>query len=876
MTNSTAPHGDFRPFRVQDIELGIPTRFRQQVAAHPDRVAVWTASMPLSYEALWRWSSDIRELLIDRRGPASEPIGVLLGQGPPAIAAILGILGAGKFYVPLDPTDTPDRLSRVVRDAALELVVTDPDGAPLAHALSGSGSIVLDPDPDPDPAPVASDATEGLDASAAHPAYIYYTSGSTGRPRGVVDSHRNVLHNILRYTNNLRITSHDRLTLLQSPSYSGAVSSLFCGLLNGATVYPYDLRHEGIQGLADLIDRERLTMLHAVPSVFERLVAAGCGFASVRVIRLEGDTCTPRHVALYREHVPPPCILANGLGATETGLSRQYLIDHEHAALIEDVVPVGYPTEDMAVALVDPSGTPVPPGHAGQIVVRSRFLALGYWNDPAATAAAFREEDAVPGARSYHTGDFGRLRDDGCLEYLGRADAQVKIRGHRIPLETVTAALLATGLVDDTAVLALPSALGHPQLVAYVVSNARAAPSVSDLRRAVRTALPAYMIPSRFVVLDRLPLDPNGKVDRRALPTPDGDRPSLDAPFRAPATNMERVVADLWSDLLGVSRVGIHDDFFDLGGDSLLAMALPARLEQRLGVRLTEAALLEGGTVHRMAGLLDRLRPRRSLVAIRPDGRLPPFFCVHPLSGWVMEFRDLAGLLGPEQPFYALQARGRDGGAMGPASVEAMAAAYLEEIHTVQPSGPYALGGWSFGGLVAYDMARQLEDAGEAVSLLVLIDTAFPAGLRQQLSPRRHLTRLARLSWPARAAYLPRRLGRFLAHVWTWLRVRGVSGAGAERVGETGRLQEANSLAARAFRPRRFGGSLLLVCTGDTDVEEESLGWSRVAAGGVRVVRYPRAPDRSEEYAFQEPHLARLARELRARLLEAEGPGGAG
>jgi acyl-coenzyme A synthetase/AMP-(fatty) acid ligase len=300
--------------------------------------------------------------------------------------------------------------------------------------------------PRPAPAP-------RVEIPAEATAYIYYTSGSTGEPKGVFDTHRNVLHNVMRYTNSLGIGADDRLTLLQGPAFSGAVSSMLGALLNGAALYPFDVPQEGADRIGPWLAEHELTMYHSVPALFRRVAAAGRPLPALRVVRLEGDLAVPRDLELFQARCGPGTTLVNGLGATECGLVRQYVVDHR-AALPRSAVPVGYPVEDMDVLLVDPEGRRVAAGEVGEIAVQSHYVASGYWDRPDLTEAAFRAPATPGGPRLYRTGDMGRMAADGCLDHLGRRDQQVKIRGERVDVESIQAALLSSGVARETVVTA--------------------------------------------------------------------------------------------------------------------------------------------------------------------------------------------------------------------------------------------------------------------------------------------------------------------------------------------------------------------------------------------------------------------------------------
>ncbi len=579
------------------LEGSIPGRFEAQAAAHPSRLAVKFGEEAWSYEKLDRSANRIARAL----PPSPGPVVLLIEQSPALIAAILGVLKAGRCYAPIEVFRSPKLLPAILSETRSGLVLSDAAGANLAAEAGvdvpvlGIAELLTSP---------GSDEPLYLSIPADAPASLYYTSGSTGRPKGVVGTHRDVLHNVMRYTNSLGIDRDDRLTLLQSPSFSGAVSSLFGALLNGAASFPYDVQRNGAAGLGEWLMRERISIYHSVPALFRLAVAGETGFPDLRLIRLEGDRMSHRDWALFRERFPAGCTLVNGLGLTECGLIRQFFIDHA-TPVTDGVVPVGYPVEDMDVEVVDEAGRPVAVGEVGEIAVRSRYLASGYHGRPDLTDRAFVPDTVDAGVRRYRTGDLGRVRPDGCLEYVGRNDGRVRIHGEWVDLGEVEAVLGRVPGVLEAAARVHPGPGDAPLLVGYVVPANGAMHSVSSLRAFLAARLSARSVPAAFVTLSHLPLTENGKLKRAALPPPPPERPELEVQFVAPRTLPEQVIAGIWSQVLGLPRIGIEDDFFDLGGDSLTLSQVHGRLQIWLGGELPMVALYDHPTIRALAKHLD-------------------------------------------------------------------------------------------------------------------------------------------------------------------------------------------------------------------------------------------------------------------------------
>jgi amino acid adenylation domain-containing protein len=607
------PTGTFVEFTKAEIEQSIPARFEQQVREYPDRLAIKTRSHALTYAELNQVANRVARAILALRGRGEEPIALLLDKDAPLIATIFGVLKAGKIYVPLDLSFPRDRLTAMLEEVQAGVIVTDDAHCALAQTLAPAGCQVLNIE-----AIKAGYATENVDLAVTPDtlACILYTSGSTGRPKGVVHNHRTILHLIAHYTNSLRISTDDRLTLLYPCGTMGGLRDTFSALLNGASLHPFDIQEEGLEAMAGWLIGEEITILNAVVTLFRHFVGTLTGmerFPTLRLVKFGGEQAARRDVELFKRYFPAGCLLYLGLGTTETFSFGEYWID-TGTPVTWDVAPAGYTVEDLEVLLLDEDGTAVGVNQVGEIAVRSRYLALGYWHRPDLTRASFLPDPRGGDARIYRTGDLGRLRPDGCLEHLGRKDFQVKIRGHRVEVAEIERVLLGHEAVKEAVVVSRGTPAGDPCLVAYLIPAQSPPPSISALRRVVQAQLPGYMVPAAFVFLDALPLTPNGKVDRRALPAPDPLRPKLDTPFVAPRTPVEEELAGIWAAVLGLDQVGIHDNFLELGGHSLLAAQIVTRVRDIFHLEVPLRTLLEAPTVADMAVvitqyLVDKVEP---------------------------------------------------------------------------------------------------------------------------------------------------------------------------------------------------------------------------------------------------------------------------
>lgn len=597
------PSGSFIRFAPAELEQAIPERFAQQVRRYPDRLAVKTKHQSLTYQALHRTANRLAHAILAQRGEGEEPIALLFDQDAALIAATLGVLEAGKFYVPLDPSQPLAGISYMLEDSQAKLIVCNTKSAALADALTQNACQVLNVD---ELASCLSTENPGVHCSPDALAFILYTSGSTGRPKGVVHTHRTVLHVTMKETNAFHLCPDDRLTLLYSPSVAGAVRNTFSAVLNGATVYPFNLKEEGLASLGPWLIQEGITIYNSVPTVFRHFassLASAASFPKLRLIVLGSERTYKTDVDLYKQLFSHDCIFEVGFGCTEISRIREIFLD-KASPITENLVPAGYPAEDTEILLLDEAGQAVDVTCIGEIAVKSRYLSPGYWRRPDLTRERFLPDPNGGDERIYLTGDLGRMRSDGCLEYLGRKDLQVKLRGYGIDVAAIEATLVDRETIKEAVVLVWENQPDKQRLVAYIVPAREPVPSVSALRHRLAETLPDYMIPSAFEVLDALPMLPTGKTDLRALPPPTNARPNLDIPFVSPHTPVEGKLAEIWAEVLGLDRIGIHDNFLDLGGHSLLATQIISRACQTFQVDVPPHALLEAPTVAEMAVII--------------------------------------------------------------------------------------------------------------------------------------------------------------------------------------------------------------------------------------------------------------------------------
>lgn len=716
----------------------LPEQFEKQAALRPDAIAVVYENQELSYAELNERANRLARMMISEGVGPEQFVALALPRSLEMAVGLLAVLKAGAAYLPLDPDYPADRIAFMLKDAQPAFIMTNTKAANHIPPVENVPKIVLD-DPElaeklntyPAGNPKNKDRTQPL--SPLNTAYVIYTSGSTGVPKGVMIPHQNVTRLFAATEHWFRFSSGDIWTMFHSYAFDFSVWEIWGPLLHGGrlVIVPHHVSRSP-EAFLRLLVKEGVTVLNQTPSAFYQFMQAereqpDLGQAlSLRYVIFGGEALElSRLEDWYNRHPENRPQLINMYGITETTVHVSYIeLDRSMAALrANSLIGCGIP--DLGVYVLDERLQPVPPGVAGELYVSGAGLARGYLGRPGLTSERFIADPfGPPGTRMYRTGDVARLRADGSLDYVGRADHQVKIRGFRIELGEIEAALVQHPQLEDAAVIVREDQPGDKRLAAYVIPSEETF-DTAELRRYAAERLPDYMVPAAFVTMKELPLTPNGKLDRKALPAPDF---AAAVTGRGPRTPQEEILCDLFMEVLHLPRVGIDDRFFDLGGHSLLAVQLMSRIREALGVELSIGNLFEAPTV---AGLAERLEMGSSqsaldvLLSLRTSGDKPPLFCVHPAGGLSWCYAGLMTNIGTDYPIYGLQARGIGQREELPKTLDDMAADYIKQIRTVQPKGPYHLLGWSLGGNVVQAMATQLQNQGEEVSLLVMLD-AYP------------------------------------------------------------------------------------------------------------------------------------------------------
>jgi amino acid adenylation domain-containing protein len=846
----------------------------QQVERSPEAVAVVFEGQQLKYRELNARANQLAHYLGAQAVGPEVPVAVCMHRSLEMVVALLGVLKAGGAYLPLDPDYPADRLSFTLDDAQAPVVLTQARLSGLLPPERGQ-ILCLDREWESRIAPMPMTNPES-GVCPENAAYLIYTSGSTGRPKGAINTHAGIC-NRLRWMQEAYGLNQTDCVLQKTPySFDVSVWEFFWPLMTGARmVIARPGGHRENPYLVNLIAEQSVTVTHFVPSMLslfleeedlERCAGLRLVISSGEALSAElQERCWSRLGAeLHNLYGPTEASVDVSSWACRRGEKR-------------GSVPIGHPISNLELYVLDPRGEPTPVGVAGELHIGGVGLGRGYLKRPDLTAEKFVPHPYCrhAGARLYRTGDLARRLPDGAIEYLGRIDHQVKLHGLRIELGEIESVLEQHPGIQDSVVIVREDHPGDQRLVAYVACESRQGPGEQEMRSRLKQRLPEYMIPSSFVTLDELPLTPNGKLDRRALPAPDRYAENARLTFTAPRNETEFQLTLLWEELLGVAPIGVKDDFFVLGGHSMLAIQLIARIQKLRGKSLPLAALFADPTIEHLAELLRQetlSEPSPSLVGIRAKGAKRPFFCAPPTSGNAQCYYELARHMDPERPVYGLQSPGLDGRQNLLKDYETIVDHFINEIRSVQSEGPYLLGGYSMGGSVAYEMARQLRRQGQMVSLVALIDS-YPntvdeaalvkddAELLFELFANNGITLsldyLRRLSPEERLVFIKQQGER--ANLFP-------PGVELDEMRRHFNCFKANYIAAESYQPGPYSGRVVLLRSSERAAITPVPGWEKLVDGRFDIHTAPG----THETMVKAPHVRALAELITICLDEAE------
>jgi len=742
-------------------------------------------------------------------------IGVITENTIDHLIALFGAQRAGRIAVPLDAMNPPARIQHVVEHAGISLALTTSADAASEIGMRRDSVVelheMLDEVVPEEPAEV----------DPASPAQIMYTSGSTGMPKGVVQSHAYLMSRFRSETAFYGLGPDDRLSQFFPISFAASNGHSYGALLNGATLFPYDIPSRGIHHLARWSAENRLTGLAMVPALFRRAFSDDSSppqLDTVRYVMVGGDVTLGRDLALFTRHFSGEAVFVHRLASTETG-SIAFHVTRGGEAEPDSVLPAGKPAPGKEIRLVSERGTLASPGEVGELLVTGT-LSEGYWNAPELTADAFQVEE--DGRRTYRTGDLARFDERGELIHLGRRDGRIKVRGYGVDITEVERALLEVPGIEEGAVRVFDNGDDGNVLVGYLVAGLPV--DTNALRRRLLDRIPEYMVPSQLVQLDQMPLTERGKIDRARLARPTATENSDRS---QELTELEQRVHSIWTKVLGRSTVPVDVSFFDLGGNSVGAYKLVGMMFNDMGIDLPASSLLSSPTIQEQARLIERGLIERSpvVVPIRTKGELPAIFGVHGRGGGIVYLDKLADHLDPRFPLYGVQPETVAGREPSQQSVEEMAAAYVKEIKSVSPKSPYVLVGSCFGGLVAWEIARLLVERGDEVALLALVDPPRPGTEHGETPP---------VGWELvrrRSRRLVRRLGSKVK--------RSLTKADQPDYGPRYRaLSQVHSMARKSYQPKPSPVPLVVLAAKGKSCDQRAI-WGDVAVGGLDVEEYP-------------------------------------
>ena len=715
-----------QPFPLD--EKCVHEAFQQQVECTPDSVAVVSEEQQLTFHELDLRANQLAHYLRKLGVGPEVLVGICMKRSAELVVGLLGILKAGAAYLPLDPDYPERRLSFMLQDAKVAVLMTQDS---CRKIFAGYKNEVVCLDNDWNRIAQESDKRLSANVTGENAAYVIYTSGSTGKPKGVIITHGG-LANYLRWgIAAYRVSEGCGALVHSSISFDLTITGLFSPLLTGKTVFLMS-QAAGVTELAQaLLIRDNYSLIKITPAhlrLLSELIPADQVNGRVRALVIGGEALYYEALTFWRNH-DPTIRIVNEYGPTETvvGCCTYEVIANDPD---KGPMPIGIPIANTQLYVLDENWKRTATGATGELYVGGAGVARGYLNHPELTATKFIPNpfSSVPGSRLYRTGDLARYLPSGNLEYIGRADNQIKLRGFRIELGEIEAALAQHPNISDCVAGVEQNKRGEKVIVAYVVFGTGQLPAFNELRRFLQHQLPEYMVPTAFVSLAALPLTTNGKVDRRSLPGL-GSRLEWQTDQIPPRNGLEIELREIWESVLDVQPIGVTDDFFEIGGDSIAGVRLFAQVEQRFGKRLPLSVLFQASTIEHLAQLLmldGCSLPRSLLVPIQPKGSKPPLFCIHACGAHVFIYRSLVRRFSPDQPVFGLRASGLEGEREPYTRVEDMASHYITEIRALEPHGPYYLVGDTLGGLIALEMAHQLKAQGEEVAFLAMLDTFCP------------------------------------------------------------------------------------------------------------------------------------------------------
>lgn len=836
--------------------------FERQVIETPDATAVIFDGGRTTYAELNARANKVARGLQKLRVGPEVPVGVCTSRSLEMVVSVLGILKAGGAYVPLDPTYPKERLSFLIANTGMQIILTQ---QPMLPTLPKQNLNLICLDSSWNLFNAESEANPPCTATSQNLAYILHTSGSTGKPKGVAVTHHSLVNHSLAVGSYLSLSPEDRVLQFASLSFDVSADQIFSSLASGASiVLRPDSLWPSIRDFVNFLQKNQLTVVGIPAALWHEWVSAlsseGCEPPTcTRLVFTGSELVLSEKLRIWQRKIGQNVRWVNGYGPTEATINATL---YEPSLDIENHagtgVPIGHPIANTTAYVLNEDLEPVPIGVPGELYLGGEGLARGYFDNPKLSAERFLPNPFSDraGTRMYKTGDRVRYLSNGNIEFLGRVDYQVKIRGVRVEPAEIEAAINEFNGVEESVVLVQAD---DSRLVAYVLVKGNDGLNTDELRHHLRQKLPEHMVPSAFVRMENFPVTSGGKIDRTKLPPPEEMRSIEYTEYLPPRDELEYQLTKIWEKALSVRPIGMRDNFFDLGGHSLLAVKMFSQVEKLSGKNLPLATLFQAPTIEHLARILRDsgwTPPWSSLVAIQPRGSKPPLYCVHAIGGNIVEYLHLGRYLGNDQPLYGVQAQGLDGKAPRHDRIEDMADHYIKEIRSLQPEGPYYLAGTSFGGLVAFEMAHRIVMQGEKVGLVGLFDTNAPGypkylpgttSLHRKLNYQKqrflfHLNNLRLLEPENRIEYVQRNTRKVRALLRKRMRRirRSVQNL---FLGERIRvIQEAGNEARKKYLPPVYGGKVVLFRASHQPsgiYPDPTLGWDQFVTGELEIIEIP-------------------------------------
>lgn len=873
--------------------------FEAQAKRTPDNIAVSFENQQITYQELNQRANQLADYLQTLGVKSGVLVGLYVEPSLEMIVGLLGILKAGGTYVSIAATSGQDSLSFILKDAQISVVLTQ---SSLVEKFSEHQVKVICLDNDWEGIALHTTENQNHYTTDQTLACVMYVSGGNGKPNGIAITHRNLVTHSLAISDTWELTQSDRLLLIPSISCDSFIESLFPTWISGATVILQSQELQSTTQFFPFIAQQQITVVN-LPTYFwhqlvkEPTLSPQTLPASLRLVMVGGEKVSRNAYLTWVEKVGKQVRWLNGYGSLETTLTATVYdpATASEASNTRSEIPIGKAIANTKIYILDRRSQPLPIGVTGEIYISGIGVAQGYFNRLELTSEKFIPNpfSSESGSYLYRSGDLGRYLSDGNIEFIGRLDNQVKIRGFRVELTEIETILGQFPGVQKTVVIAKEDIPGDKHLVAYLVPKEGETFGSEQLLSFLQQKLPEHLLPSAFVIVDSLPLNANGQVDRKALPALNTTNSKIEKIFATAENPLQLQLTEIWENVLGVHPIGITDNFFDLGGHSLLAVRLFSEIEKIVGKNLALSILLQAPTIEQLANIVEREKssksgvaatptsdvksetsiPWSSLVAIQPNGSKPPFFCVHGLGGEVLRFRELAVHLGADQPFYGLQPQGLDGKQLPYTRIEDMAAHYIQQIQTIQPHEPYLIGGYSSGGIIAYEMARQLAIQGKKVALLVLFDTYGSRNIESvslQKPASRHWKSLLAIAYNGLIKQVRENTERLKYQIkeilWRIVfHFHLILGRPLPYSNRKYMVEEATRQALRKYVLQVYSGRATVFRTEDGLVvgqreADAKMGWGKLALGGVDIYDISGI----HNSIFKEPHVRSVSEKMKA------------